>query len=111
LIFKVVYRAEIDLTSACSHFERDISEFPFYSSRLHRLTLAVATKGKRYTLTEKVEYVNHAKCRGSVVAKEIGVSRQLVHHWCKLIKAGERRTRRASVQFQSLQSSSTGSKD
>jgi transposase-like protein len=49
----------------------------------------VANKGKRYTIAEKIEYVQHAKARGfSVVAKEIGVSRQLVHHWCKLIKEG-----------------------
>jgi hypothetical protein len=70
--------------------------------------MAVATKGKRYTLMEKVEYVNHAKCRGSVVAKEIGVSRQLVHHWCKLIKAGERRTRRKTNSHRGIRRSLHG---
>jgi hypothetical protein len=49
----------------------------------------VPNKGKRYTIVEKIEYVQHAKaCGFSVVAKEIGVSRQLVHPWCKLIKEG-----------------------
>jgi transposase-like protein len=51
--------------------------------------MVVANKGKRYTITEKIEYIKHVKARGfSIVAKEIGVSRQLVHHWRKLIKEG-----------------------
>jgi hypothetical protein len=36
-----------------------------------------------------IEYIQNAKARGfSIVANEIGVSRQLVHHGCKLIKEG-----------------------
>jgi transposase-like protein len=51
--------------------------------------MVATTKGKRYTIVEKIEYIQNAKARGfSIVANEIGVSRQLVHHWCKLIKEG-----------------------
>jgi hypothetical protein len=51
--------------------------------------MVIETKGNRYSIAETIKYVMHAETRGfSVFAKEIGVSRQLVHHWCKLIKEG-----------------------